>query len=67
MKTAEEVLKEYVPCECGEIYTSRGLVAPDCPLCSMHSCYIEAMEAYAMEVVKHVTSKPMVKNTKNSG
>jgi hypothetical protein len=67
MKTAEEVLREYVSCECGEIYTSRGLTAPDCPLCSMHSCYIEAMEAYAMEVVKHITSRPMVKNTKNSG
>jgi hypothetical protein len=60
MRTAEEILEEYVTCNCDPAYKDRGLVAPDCPLCSMHSCYIEAMEAYAMEVVKHVTSKPMV-------
>jgi len=54
MRTAEEILKEHVFCECGEIYTSRGLTAPDCPLCSMHSCYIEAMEAYGKALVKEV-------------
>jgi hypothetical protein len=60
MKTAEKVLKEYVSCECGEIYTSRGLVAPDCPLCSMHSCYIEAMKTYGIEIVKELTEKDYV-------
>jgi hypothetical protein len=29
--TKEEIAKKYVPCRCDEIYTSRGLAAPDCP------------------------------------
>lgn len=41
----EDIAKKYVPCRCDEIYTSRGLTAPDCPY---HSTDPEtAMDEYA--------------------
>lgn len=50
VKSAEEIAKEYIPCTCGEIYLSRKMKAPDCPL---HSFDIEtAMEAYGNQFQK---------------
>lgn len=48
MESAEEIAYHYGLCTCDEIYTSRGLYAPDCP---WHSLGVEeAMEEYAKEV-----------------
>jgi len=33
--TAEEIIKAHIPCNCGEIYLSRNLTAPDCPFHSI--------------------------------
>lgn len=44
-KTKEQIIEEYIPCTCGEIYTSRKMVAPDCP---KHAFAVEeAMDEYA--------------------
>lgn len=52
----EEIAKTYVPCRCDDIYTSRGLTAPDCPF---HSTDPEmAMDEYfterALELLEYV-------------
>lgn len=48
-KTKEEIIEEYIPCTCGEIYTSRKMVAPDCP---RHAFAVEeAMDEYAKQQV----------------
>lgn len=45
--TKEEIAKLYVPCRCDDIYTSRGLTAPDCPY---HSTDPEsAMDQFAKQ------------------
>lgn len=54
MKTAEQILEGYVSCNCDAAYKDRGLRAPDCPLCSMHSCYLDAMKEYAIQVVDRI-------------
>lgn len=47
MDRREEIARKYVPCRCDEIYTSRGLSAPDCPF---HSTDPElAMDEYWTE------------------
>lgn len=48
METKEAIAKKYVPCRCDEIYTSRGLTAPDCPY---HANDPEsAMDEWAKEI-----------------
>jgi hypothetical protein len=54
MKTAEQILEGHVSCNCGPEYKDRGMRAPDCPLCSMHSCYIDAMKEYAKEAIEEM-------------
>lgn len=44
-KTASQIAEELIPCTCGEVYLSRKMAAPDCPL---HSSEIEeAMTLFA--------------------
>jgi hypothetical protein len=43
--TKEDIAKKYWLCRCDEIYTSRGLTAPDCPWCS--ASVDEAMDEWA--------------------
>lgn len=51
MDRLEQIALEYGLCKCDEIYTDRGLTAPDCP---WHAFAVqEAMEAYATEVARH--------------
>lgn len=45
--TIEEIALKYWLCNCAEIYTSRGLTAPDCPYHAF--CVEEAMEEYAKQ------------------
>lgn len=54
----EKIAKKYVPCRCDEIYTSRGLTAPDCPF---HSTDPEAaMDEYfterALELLEYMAN-----------
>lgn len=66
--TKEEIAAKYIPCTCGEIYLSRNIVAPDCPL---HAFAIEeAMEEYRsqsndqeiIEFVEHLGIKGKFKD-----
>lgn len=49
IRSAEEIALRYGLCACDEIYTKRGLVAPDCPLHSMG--VEEAMKEYAEQFI----------------
>lgn len=46
-KTIQEVADEYITCDCGEVYKSRDMVAPDCARHS--SACEEAMEAWGKQ------------------
>ena len=48
MISAKEFLAErFQTCDCGEIYKSRGLTAPDCIYCNYFDDLVEHMKQYA--------------------
>lgn len=60
MKTAEEIVIEHgLFCTCHEGYTSRDLIAPDCP---MHNFdYEGALEEYASQLRQQPEPQPIEK------
>lgn len=56
----EAIALKYGLCKCDEIYTSRGLTAPDCPYHSM--CVTEAMDEYMEQCCLELLSY-VVRNT----
>ena len=52
--TAKEQVNALIDCNCGEMYKSRGLCAPDCPQCNYAEDVIELIKHHAVEFADHI-------------
>lgn len=62
--TIEEIALKYGLCKCDEVYTSRGLTAPDCPYHAF--CVWEAMEEYGKQEAEEFSEWVILNATKQN-